>query len=94
MNLTVRRACAATLAAAALAPAVLPAAESDTYPSRPIRLAVPFPPGGGTDLVSRTMHPAFSAALGQQIVIDNRGGAQGLLGTAKAIKEYGLKSLD
>ncbi|HKA41668.1 MAG TPA: tripartite tricarboxylate transporter substrate binding protein [Burkholderiales bacterium] len=52
------------------------------YPDRPIRLIVPFPPGGGTDLVSRTLQPAMAARLGQQIVIDNRGGAQGLLGTA------------
>jgi tripartite-type tricarboxylate transporter receptor subunit TctC len=42
---------------------------------------VPFPPGGGTDLVSRTIQPALSARLGQQVVIDNRGGAQGILGT-------------
>src|SRR5262249_301551 len=52
------------------------------YPDRPIRLVVPFPPGGGTDLVSRTLQPEMQTALGQQIVIDNRGGAQGLLGTA------------
>jgi tripartite-type tricarboxylate transporter receptor subunit TctC len=51
------------------------------YPDRPIRLVVPFPPGGGTDLVSRTIQPALSSRLGQQIVIDNRGGAQGIVGT-------------
>lgn len=51
------------------------------YPEKPIRLIVPFPPGGGTDIVSRTMQPALSTALGQQILIDNRGGAQGSLGT-------------
>ena len=73
-------------AAAALSAAVLVstawAAEAGTdYPTRPIRLLVPFPPGGGTDLVSRTIQPALSARLGQQIVIDNRGGAQGILGT-------------
>jgi tripartite-type tricarboxylate transporter receptor subunit TctC len=56
--------------------------KGDSYPDRPMRLIVPFPPGGGTDLVSRTMLPAWTAAFGQQIVIDNRGGAQGLLGTA------------
>jgi len=55
---------------------------AETYPQRPIRLIVPFPPGGGTDLVSRTILPAWTAAMGQQIVMDNRGGAQGLLGTA------------
>jgi tripartite-type tricarboxylate transporter receptor subunit TctC len=58
----------------------------DGYPDRPVRLIVPFPPGGGTDLVSRTMLPAWSAQLGQQIVIDNRGGAQGLLGTTMGAK--------
>jgi tripartite-type tricarboxylate transporter receptor subunit TctC len=73
-------------AAAVLAIAVhmssAPAAESGgTYPDRPIRLVVPFPPGGGTDLVSRTIQPALMARLGQQIVIDNRGGAQGIVGT-------------
>jgi tripartite-type tricarboxylate transporter receptor subunit TctC len=60
------------------------AAQSGTYPNKPIRLIVPFPPGGGTDLVSRTMQPALIAELGQQILLDNRGGAQGTLGTAIA----------
>jgi tripartite-type tricarboxylate transporter receptor subunit TctC len=73
-------------AAAAITAAVLVstawAADAGTdYPTRPIRLVVPFPPGGGTDLVSRTIQPALSARLGQQVVIDNRGGAQGILGT-------------
>jgi len=60
------------------------AAQSGAYPNKPIRLIVPFPPGGGTDLVSRIMQPALTAELGQQILIDNRGGAQGTLGTAIA----------
>ncbi|HZN23748.1 MAG TPA: tripartite tricarboxylate transporter substrate binding protein [Burkholderiales bacterium] len=72
---------AAALIAAALAPTGWAADAGTDYPSRPIRLVVPFPPGGGTDLVSRTIQPALSARLGQQIVIDNRGGAQGILGT-------------
>ncbi len=59
-------------------------AQTAGYPNKPIRLVVPFPPGGGTDLVSRIMQPALSAELGQQILIDNRGGAQGTLGTAIA----------
>ena len=72
--------------AAALVCAVSPAAaaaadQASVYPDRPIRLIVPFPPGGGTDLVSRTIQPALAARLGQQIVIDNRGGAQGIVGT-------------
>jgi tripartite-type tricarboxylate transporter receptor subunit TctC len=62
------------------------AASAADYPERPIRLIVPFPPGGGTDLVSRAIQPAMAAALGQQVVLDNRGGAQGLLGTSLAAK--------
>ena len=57
------------------------AAESGSFPDRPIRVLVPFPPGGGTDLVTRTIQPELSRRLGQQIVIDNRGGAQGIVGT-------------
>ncbi len=68
----------------AVAPLTAHAATAETYPNKPIRLIVPFPPGGGTDLVSRMMQPALSAQLGQQILIDNRGGAQGILGTAIA----------
>jgi tripartite-type tricarboxylate transporter receptor subunit TctC len=74
---------AAALVAAIVTPTVMAAAADRTasFPDRPIRLVVPFPPGGGTDLVSRIMQPALQTRLGQQIVIDNRGGAQGILGT-------------
>ena len=47
------------------------------YPSRPIRVLVPYPPGGGTDILARTINARLSANLGQQIVIDNRGGGGG-----------------
>ena len=73
-------AAAAALLAGAVTSATC-AADSAGYPNRPIRLVVPFPPGGGTDLVSRTIQPALMQRLGQQIVIDNRGGAQGIVGT-------------
>lgn len=68
-----------------LAPLVV-AAQNDAYPNKPIRLLVPFPPGGGTDLVSRIIQQPLNAALGQPILIDNRGGAQGTLGTGIAAK--------
>lgn len=80
--MTIERRLAIVLAAAATL--VTAVASAQDYPNRPIRLIVPFPPGGGTDLVSRTMHPALSERLGQQIVIDNRGGAQGLVGASIA----------
>lgn len=70
-------------AIAALATAPLTAV-AQPYPNKPIRLIVPFPPGGGTDLVSRMIQPGLIAELGQQVLIDSRGGAQGSLGTAIA----------
>ncbi|MBC7779923.1 MAG: tripartite tricarboxylate transporter substrate binding protein [Proteobacteria bacterium] len=51
------------------------------YPIKPIRVIVPFPPGGGTDFVMRAIAPQLSEQLGQQVLIDNRAGAQGVIGT-------------
>src|SRR5262245_60501839 len=48
---------------------------ADAYPNRPIRLISPFAPGGGNDIISRTLGAAMSKGLGQQIVVDNRPGA-------------------
>ncbi|MCI3953818.1 MAG: Tricarboxylate transport protein TctC [Burkholderiales bacterium] len=55
---------------------------AQSYPERPIRFIVPFPPGGGTDALARIVGPRLTEFLGQQIIIDNRGGAQGSIGTA------------
>ena len=52
-----------------------------TYPDKPIKFVVPYPPGGGTDVVARIVQQRLQAALGQPIVIDNKGGAGGSLGT-------------
>jgi tripartite-type tricarboxylate transporter receptor subunit TctC len=56
------------------------------YPSKPIRFIVPYPPGGGTDVIARIVQPRLGDALGQQIVIENRGGAGGAVGTELAAK--------
>lgn len=53
------------------------AAQTENYPGKPVRLIVPFPPGGSVDLVARLITPKLSESLGQQIVIDNRSGASG-----------------
>lgn len=57
------------------------AAAAQDYPQRPIRMVIPFPAGGSIDLIGRSIAQNWSATLGQQIVIDNRGGAGGTLGT-------------
>ena len=55
------------------------AAQAQPYPNRPIRMIVPFPAGGAADLAARTVMQALSQGLGQQVVIDNRGGADGAI---------------
>jgi tripartite-type tricarboxylate transporter receptor subunit TctC len=69
------------LLAAALLAAALPAHAADSYPGRPIRVIAPFPPGGSTDFNARAIQDKLSDLLGQQVVIDNRGGASGQIGT-------------
>jgi tripartite-type tricarboxylate transporter receptor subunit TctC len=59
---------------------------ADDYPNRPITLIVPYPPGGGVDTVARLIGQKLSAALGQQIVIENRPGAGAVIGTRAAAK--------
>ena len=61
-------------------------AHTQAYPARPIRLIVPYPPGGGSDLVGRVLAQGLTTNLGQQVVIDNRSGAQGGVGTAAAAR--------
>ena len=65
----------------------LPAhAAEDSYPSRTIRWIVPYPPGGTTDILARIMAQRLSERVGQQVVVDNRGGAGNNIGTDIALK--------
>ena len=50
---------------------------AQAYPTKPIRMLVPYPPGGGVDIAARTVGLKIGEALGQQIIVDNRGGASG-----------------
>ena len=61
-------------------------AAAEDYPTRPITMIVPYPAGGGVDAMGRIVGQKLSAALGQQVVIENRGGAGGMIGTRDAIK--------
>jgi len=61
-------------------------AAAESYPSRPIKLVVPFPPGGPNDIIARVVAQRMSEILGQTVVIDNRGGAGGVVGTDAVAK--------
>jgi tripartite-type tricarboxylate transporter receptor subunit TctC len=72
--------------AVAIAPPRFAAAETENYPVRTIRLIVPFPPGGSVDLIARLVAPRLAESLGQQVVVDNRSGASGNIGTELAAR--------
>lgn len=62
------------------------AAQPQDYPNRPVRMIVPFAPGGASDTVGRIIQPAMTELLGEQVVVDNRGGAAGNIGVEAAVR--------
>jgi tripartite-type tricarboxylate transporter receptor subunit TctC len=74
------------LAAAGFLLALAAPAAADDYPSRPVRLIIPFPPGGSNDVVGRVIATHLAEGLGKQVIVDNRGGAGGVIGTDAASK--------
>ena len=72
--------------AAAFATGLVPAAVAQDYPAKPVRLVVPWPPGGNIDITARTISNALSEALGQPVVVDNKAGAGGTIGSALVAK--------
>ena len=78
---------AAAVVAALAASAALPgAASAQDYPSRPVTLVVPYGPGSSTDNIARPVALALQEALGQPVVVDNRSGANGVVGTQFAAR--------
>jgi tripartite-type tricarboxylate transporter receptor subunit TctC len=69
-----------------LAICAIPLGHAQSWPARPVRFIVPFPPGGATDLAGRTVADRLSRALGQQFIVDNRAGASGAIGAAEAAR--------
>lgn len=74
------------LAIAVLLAAVTTQLHAQNYPTRTVRMIIPFAPGGNTDIIGRVYAPKMAEALGQQIIIDNRGGAGSTIGTELAAK--------
>src|SRR6185436_11387191 len=77
MHATIRTVSALALALLVVQSGSAPAAD---YPSQTIKIIVPFPPGGGVDVVARMIAPRLSESLGQSVIVENRGGAGGAVG--------------
>jgi tripartite-type tricarboxylate transporter receptor subunit TctC len=77
---------AACIAIAGTLAAPSPTLTADMYPSRPVHIVVPFPPGGLNDTIVRIMQPYLQEKLGQPFVIDNKQGASGMIGTEQVAK--------
>ena len=70
----------------ALVAACLTSVRAETWPSRPLTMVVPFAAGGPMDAVARILQPALSEALGEQVIVENVGGAGGMIGAARVAK--------
>ena len=66
--------------------AAAPALAADAYPDKPIRLIVPYPPGGATDVIGRVLAQELTGALGQSVIVENRAGAAGNIGADQVAK--------
>ena len=76
----------AVAALAAVSFGSAPQAPAQQWPDKPVRILVPFPPGGGTDIQARLLSTAFQKSMGQNFLIDNRTGASGLIATQLAVE--------
>ena len=78
--------CKIRLIAGAALTALSCVAVAQNFPAKPVRIVVPFPPGGGVDIVARVIGPKLAAQYGQQVIVENRAGAAGIIGTEFATR--------
>jgi tripartite-type tricarboxylate transporter receptor subunit TctC len=81
-----RRQLVTTIAATMAAPAIVTSARAQAFPNKPIRIIIPYAPGGTSDILARLMQPHLQAALGQSVVVENRTGANGVIGIEAVAK--------
>ena len=74
------------LTASLLIVGAIPLAAAQDFPNHPVKVVVPWPPGGNVDFTARTVQPALSEVLGQQVIVENRAGAGGTIGSAQVAK--------
>ncbi len=74
----------------ALATVAAAPADAQQYPSRPVRLVVPYPPGGANDAIARLLAPKMGEQLGQNLVVDNRGGGNTIIGSELVAGTIGI----
>ena len=81
-----RRQCLHLVVSAAALPAVSRLAKAQAYPSRPLTMVVPYPPGAGVDVLGRILAPGLTEHLGQQVIVENIGGTGGMAGSARVAR--------
>lgn len=87
MSFAFLRRASRALVLTALAAGIAPAVHAQSYPERPIKLVVPWPPGGATDALGRLLAQRLTERLGQTVIVDNKAGAGGNIGTAAFVRE-------